>query len=438
MQGDNCMLNRKIMDKLLEWKQAKNKKCLLLVGARQIGKTFIVREFAKQNYESFIELNFFKFKEHKEIFSGSLDADTICKKISLQFENAQLIPEKTLLFFDEIQDCGQARTALKFLAEDNRFDVIASGSMLGVSFKQTMSIPVGYEQKLEMFALDFEEFLWAKGYTDNKIAIIKEYFDNKTKIDEFVNDIMFKHLREYMVVGGMPAVVKTFIETNNFGIVHQMQEEILASYLDDIAKYAPTTERVKARDCYLSIPQQLAKENKKFKYSLFDKDGKTRKYANSLDWLKDAGLIKICTNVSTPAFPLVAYNQADYFKVYGTDIGIIVSMFGFDMKSAIYYNKLKGPAKGGIYENLIADIFIKKYLPLNYYKPGEGQQEIEFLYAKDQTIVPVEVKASNGLSYSLDKFIEKYKPDLAYKFITGNLGQIDAKLTLPLYMAMFL
>jgi len=432
------MLNRRIMKNLLEWKQTKNKKCLLLVGARQIGKTFIAREFARQNYKSFIELNFFKFKEHREIFSGSLDADTICKKISLQFEGAELIPEKTLLFFDEIQECGQARTALKFLAEDNRFDVIASGSMLGVAYKQTQSIPVGYEQKLEMFSLDFEEFLWAKGFNSDKISIIKEYFDKKIKIEDSINNKMLEHLREYIVIGGMPAVVKTFIETSNFSATHKMQEEILASYLDDIAKYAPTTERVKARECYLSMPRQLAKENKKFQYSLFDRDGKTRKYINSLDWLKDAGLIKICTNVATPMFPLASYTQPNYFKIYGTDIGIVVSMFGFEMKAAIINNTLKGPAKGGIYENLIADILIKKYLPLNYYKPDEGQQEIEFLYTKEQTIVPIEVKAGAGATYSLDKFIEKYKPDLAYKFITGNLGQAAAKLTMPLYMAMFL
>jgi len=426
------------MNRLLEWKQTKKQECLLLVGARQIGKTFIVREFAKQNYENFVELNFFKHKEHRDVFSGSLDAITICKKISLLFEGVELIPGKTLLFFDEIQDCGQARTALKFLAEDNRFDVIASGSMLGVAFKQTKSIPVGYEKKLEMFALDFEEFMWAKGFGDEKVAMIKEYFDKKLKVDDFINDKMFEHLREYMVVGGMPAVVKAFLETSNFATVHKIQQDIINSYLDDIAKYAPTTERIKARDCYLSIPQQLAKENKKFQYSVFDKDGKTRKYANSLDWLVDAGLIKICTNVSTPSFPIVAYKEPSYFKVYGADIGITVAMFGFEMKAAIINNTLKGSSKGGIYENLIADILLKKYLPLNYYKPGETQQEIEFLYTKEQSIIPIEVKAGNSATYSLDRYIEQFTPDEAYKFVFGNLGSFGTKLTMPLYMALFL
>ena len=432
------MLKRKIMSKLLDWKQTKDRKCLLLVGARQIGKTFIVREFGRQYYERFIELNFLLNEEHKTIFNGSLSADAIYKKLSLYFDDIELIPGKTLILLDEIQECGAARTALKSLAEDNKYDVIASGSMLGVAYKQTASIPVGYESELEMFALDFEEFLWAKGMREDRIQIIKEYFDNRTQIEESINKIMFEHLREYMVVGGMPSVVNVFIKTNNFALVHKEQEEIIAGYKRDIAKYAPAPERVKARDCYISVPQQLAKENKKFQYVLFDKEGSSRKYTNSLEWLRDAGLIKMCTNVSTPSFPIVAYTQPQYFKVYGTDIGILVAMFGFEMKAAIINNTLKGPAKGGIYENLIADILLKKYLPLSYYKPGESREEIEFLYTKDQSIIPIEVKAGNSASQSLDKFILQFQPELAYKFITGNLGQVGAKLTMPLYMAMFL
>ena len=432
------MLKRKIMDQLLEWKQTKDRKCLLLIGARQIGKTFIVREFAKQYYESFVELNFLLNKEHKAIFNGSLSAEKIYKGLSLLFDDLKLVHGKTLIFLDEIQECGQARTALKSLAEDNKYDVIASGSMLGVAYKQTASIPVGYETQMEMFALDFEEFLWAKGIQEDRIHIIKEYFDKREQVPEAINNRMFEHMREYMVVGGMPSAVNVFIKTNNFALVHKEQEAILKGYKSDIAIYAPTPERVKARDCYLSIPEQLAKENKKFRYVVFDKEGNNRKYINSIDWLVDAGLVKMCANVSTPSFPIVAYKQANYFKVYGTDIGIIVAMYGFEMKAAIINNTLKGPAKGGIYENLIADILLKKYLPLNYYKPGESHQEIEFLYTLGQCIIPIEVKAGNSASKSLDKFIEQFKPKLAYKFITGNVGQVGAKLTMPLYMAMFL
>ena len=432
------MLKRKIMVTLTEWKNKKNKGCLLIKGARQVGKTFIVREFAKQNYDNFIELNFFLEPKHKEIFNGSLEMNEIIKRLTLQIPTAKFVEGKTLLLLDEIQECGEARTALKFIAEDNRFDCIASGSMLGVAYKNTASIPVGYETQLEMHSMDFEEFLWAIGFDATPIGYLKEYFDKKEKVPTAINDSYLEKLREYAVVGGMPAVVKKYIETKNFGEVHAEQEKIIASYLDDIAKYASAAEKPKARACYLSIPTQLAKENKKFQFSIVEKGGTSRKFDSSLEWLRDAGLIKFCNNVATPTFPLPAYNQTGYFKIYLTDIGILNAMFGFDMKAEVFNNTLKGPAKGGIYENLIADILLKKNLPLNYYKPGENKQKIEFLLSKSGSIIPLEVKASNSSTNSLNEFIKEFQPPYALKLITGNVGESETKLTLPLYMAMFL
>ncbi|MCL1967058.1 MAG: AAA family ATPase [Fibromonadales bacterium] len=431
------MFKRKFMQTLLEWKNSKGKKPLLVKGARQIGKTFIIREFGKQNYENVIELNFFKYAGHCKVFEGSLDPQKIYQEISL-LGLGELKAGKTLLFFDEIQDCGDARTAFKFLAEDNKFDIIASGSMLGIAYKQTRSIPVGYESQIEMFSMDFEEFLWAHGFNDEKINIYRSYFENKTKIEPFFNDRMFELLREYMIIGGMPAVVNKFLETNNFGEVHKTQIEIIDSYLDDIAKYAPTAEKPKARNCYLSLPKQLAKENKKFQFSVVEKKGTARKFDNSIEWLRDAGLIKLCNNVATPTFPLVAYTQAGYYKVYASDIGILNAMYGFEIKKAIYDNTLKGAMKGGIYENLIADILLKKNLPLYYYKPAENKQEIEFLYTQESNIIPLEVKSGNSATRSLDEFIKEFNPPYVLKFITGNIGQTGTKITLPLYMAMFL
>jgi len=428
------------MKTLLEWKNSKGKKPLLVKGARQIGKTFIIREFGKQNYENIIELNFSLYAEHKTFFDGNLDVNEIIRKITItkEFENEKFIPEKTLIFLDEIQDCGDARTALKSFAEDGRFDVIASGSMLGIAYKQTRSIPVGYESQIEMFSMDFEEYLWAHGFNDEKIKWYKDYFDNRTKVDEFLNEKMFSLLREYIVVGGMPAAVNKFFETNNFGELHKTQIEIIDSYLDDIAKYAPRAEKPKARNCYLSLPKQLAKENKKFQFAVVEKKGTARKFDNSIEWLRDAGLIKLCNNVATPTFPLVAYTQAGYYKVYASDIGILNAMYGFEIKKAIYDNTLKGAMKGGIYENLIADILLKKNLPLYYYKPAENKQEIEFLYTQDSNIIPLEVKSGNSTTRSLNDFIKEFNPPYALKFITGNVGQAGAKITLPLYMAMFL
>jgi len=427
------------MDTLVEWKNKKRTECLLVKGARQVGKTFIIREFGKQNYKNVVELNFFLFADHKKFFKGNLDANTIYSKLSLFFRDVKF-DKDTLLFLDEIQYCGQARTALKFLAEDGRCDVIASGSMLGIAYKEIASIPVGYEQQVEMFSMDFEEFLWAKGLREETISIFREHFISKQKIDEYMNDTMLAYMREYMIVGGMPSVAKIFVESGgDYNAVHTEQEKIIASYLDDVAKYAPAAVKPKARACYLSITKQLAKEtNKKFQYALVEKDGTGRKFDTSIDWLKDAGLIKLCNNVSTPQFPLVAYEQNDYFKVYASDIGILIAMYGFEIKAELYNNTLKGAVKGGIYENLIADILLKKRLPLNYFKLSENRQEIEFLYTHGSNVIPIEVKAGNTSSYSLNEFIAKYEPPYGLKFITGNIGQADKKITMPLYMAMFL
>ena len=431
-------LRRKMMDSLIKWKIEKGKECLLVNGARQVGKTFIIREFAKQNYENVIEINFLKRPKFKDAFEGDLEMNELIKKISAMDRSAAFTEEKTLLFLDEIQECGNARTALKFIAEDGRFDCIASGSMLGIAYKSTRSIPVGYERQIEMYSLDFEEFLWASGYDDVRIGYVKEYFDNKAIIPSSINDVFTEKLREYAIVGGMPSVVNVFIETNNFGMVHEEQQRIISSYLADITKYAPSTEKPKVRNCFLSIPAQLAKENKKFQYSVVEKGSRASTFGNSLEWLRDAGLIKFCYNVSTPTFPLPAYDQTSYFKVYMADIGLLVAMHGFDMKGEIYNNSLKGPAKGGIYENLIADILLKKGVPLNYYKPSESKQEIEFLLTKKGNIVPLEVKSKNGKTLSLDEFIERFDPLYALKLVFGNIGLNDRKLTMPHYMAMFL
>jgi len=436
--GRDIMLKRKIMDVLVEWKAERKKKCLLLKGARQVGKTFIVREFAKQNYDNIVELNFFTRPEFKDAFEGSLLMDNLIKKITSIDNSLRFTEGRTLLFLDEIQECGNARTALKPIAEDGRFDCIASGSMLGVSYRNTRSIPVGYEKQVEMFSLDFEEYLWAIGYDAAHIEHLKEYFVNREMVPKAINDAFMEKLREYGVVGGMPSVVNIFLRTKNFGLVHEEQRDIIASYLDDITKYATPTEKPKVKKCYLSIPDQLMRENKKFKYSVVEKGSNANKFENSLEWLADAGLLKICDNITTPMFPLPAYNRTDYFKVYITDIGILNAMYGQEMKNSFYMNTLAGPAKGGIYENLIADILLKRNIPLKYYRPGESIQEIEFLLTREERIIPLEVKAGNGRTPSLDNYIERYDPPYALKLITGNIGMNGKKLTLPLYMAMFL
>lgn len=431
------MLKRKILNDLINWKNTKDKECLLVKGARQVGKTYIIEEFGKNYYDNYVYLNFFRNPNLKNIFEGSLEASEIYKKMSIYIPNFKLVPN-TLIFLDEIQECPNARTALKFLAIDNKYDVIASGSLLGISYKSVPSIPVGYERQLTMYSLDFEEFLWAIGFNENSISYIKEHFENHEKIENGINDEMFRKLREYIVVGGMPDVVNTFIETNNFGDVQKTQDKILFDYNDDIIKYAENVEKPKIRKCYNSIPKQLAKENKKFQYSVVEKGSTSRKYADSVQWLVDANLVIPVYNVSNPILPLDAYSKEDYFKIYLNDIGLICAMYGFDIKAPILENSLSGSAKGGIYENLICDILTKRGYKLHFYKNDDNTQELEFLITQNSKIIPIEVKAGNSASVSLNNFIIEYKPPYAYKLITGNIGVSKTKITLPLYMAMFI
>ncbi len=432
------MLKRKIMKDLENWKKNKNNECLLLKGARQVGKTYIVEKFGKSNYTHFYSINFVKQPELMAIFEGNLDFESIIKKLSIYIPNFKFVEKNTLLFLDEIQECGNARVALKFLAQNNNIDVIASGSLLGIKYKNITSVPVGYETQLMMYPLDFEEFLWAIGINENAIEYLKEHFDNKEKIESPVNEEMLKKLREYIVVGGMPDVVNKYIKTNNFFEVHKVQEKVLNDYNDDIIKYATNYEKPKIRKTYSSVPRQLAKENKKFQFSSIEKGSTSRKFEDSVQWLVDAYLVTIVYNVSLPVIPLLAYEKENYYKVYLNDIGLLVAMYGFDTKKTILENTLSGPAKGGIYENLVCDILTKRGYKLNYYKVDDNSQEIEFLIQKDGKVIPIEVKAGNGSSISLNNFIKNYNPKITYKLINGNLGVNDNKITLPLYMAMFI
>lgn len=432
------MLKRKIYDYLLNWKKSKHQNCLLIKGARQIGKSFIIRKFGKENYKSLIEINFYEHPEYKDIFEGDLSANEIFKRISIAIPNANFFYHDTLIFLDEIQHCSNARTAIKFLAIDDRYDVISSGSLLGLHYKDIVSIPVGYETQIEMFSLDFEEFLWAYGYDDNTINNIRSYFIKKETIPNSINQKLHQLIREFMVVGGMPDVVKTFFKTNNFKEVYNKQLSILAEYEDDIKKYAALSDRQKISNCYYSIPRQLSKEYTKFQYKVIEPRGNARKYENSINWLIDAGMIKQIYNVSTPQIPLKAYEKPDQFKIYGTDIGLVTALYGFETQSALIKNVLKGAAKGGIYENLIFDILNKNGIYTAYLKKEGNTQEIEFLIEKDCSVVPIEVKSVQGNALSLNEFIKNFNPKIAYKLTGTNVGQVDSLITIPHYLAIFI
>lgn len=444
-QGGDFMLKRKMYDYLLNWKTTKEKECLLIKGARQIGKTYLVREFGKSEYESFIEINFHSQNSLKTIFEGDKTAEEIYKKITLNIPGVNLIPGKTLIFLDEIQKCAEARTALKFLAEDGRFDVIASGSLLGLTYgmdddkevKPIESVPVGYEKAVMMYSLDFEEYLWACGYKQDSLEYLKDYFTSGEKIQNDINDKFEALVREYIVVGGMPEVVANFMEFKDFNKVQEIQEKILYSYSDDISQHAKGAEKVKVKQCYDSILRQLARENRKFKYSEIEKKATSRKFGDSVLWLKDANMANVCYNVTTPYLPLKAYEKDNEFKLYINDTGLLLAMFGFETKRAFLNNQLKGFAKGGIYENFVADTLVKNGYTLYYYKKNDSL-ELEFVIEKDGEVIPIEVKAGNTATVSLNSFIDEFNPGIAFKIIGGNIGKNENKLTLPHYLTMFI
>jgi len=431
------MLTRKLSAQLLNWKDTPNKKCLLVKGARQVGKTTTIEKFAKENYKHYVYMNFDKTPAYQSIFDSNLDVETLIKKISLVIPNAELVPGETLIFLDEIQECPNARTALKFLTLDGRFDVIASGSMLGIKYKEVRSYPVGQVDYLEMHSFDFEEFLWANGISLKSIADIKEYFDTKTPVPAAMHNKMMELFKEYIVVGGMPAVVQEFVSTHNFANVLRLQRNIISDYEDDIAKYAEENQKAKAKACFRSIPKHLSKDYKKFQYSVVEKGGNARKYGGSLDWLLDAGMISFCNNLEIPELPLEGNSVSGEFKVYMRDTGLLVAMLDEGTAKDIIDGNL-GIYKGAIFENIIADIFTKSGKKLYYFEKN-NRLEIDFFIRLDSKAVGVEVKsADNTKSKSLNTLIGHYGVERGIKLSAKNVGRAGNVESFPLYMAMFL
>ena len=433
------MLRRKFYEKLLEWKKKPRKKPLLVRGARQVGKTFIIRQFAK-TYDSYVELNFLKSPEHGRIFEGALDAESIYSRITLIVKDVHLVPGRTLIFLDEIQKCGAARTALKFLAEDGRYDIVASGSLLGIQQNGVASIPVGYEETAVMYSLDFEEFLWAKGYADAHIASAREAFAKCGKVDDLLNAKFHEETRDYIAIGGMPAVVDAFSVNRDYGEADAIQRGIIRDYMGDILNYAPDAEKPKVRSCFLSIPRQLAREseNRKFKYAEVEKGVGARKYGNSVEWLRDAEIAEMAYNLTAPLYPLSAYVDDSIFKLYLSDIGLLTAMYGFGMKASVVGGTISGTVKGALYENLVASCLVRNGHQLRYIRDKHEPLEVEFLVEVEDMVVPIEVKASNSSTASLDRLLARDDIPFGYKLTGGNVGVCGKKTTLPHYMVMFL
>ena len=436
------MLKRKITDTLSAWKAGPNRKPIILKGCRQCGKTFAAQHFAHANYQSVVYINFFENPGAKDIFAGSLNVDQTTLMASAYLgSSARFIPNETVLILDEIQECPQARTALKFFCLDGRYDVIATGSLLGVAGygEQPASIPVGYETVIDMHPLDFEEFCWANGLPETAIDLLRNCLNIETPIPAAIHSRMRSLLLEYAVVGGMPDAVQTFVDSRDMSSVLRIQRDIVRAYEDDMVKYAPTADKPLIKQCFQSIPRQLAKENKKFQYSLIKKGSTAARFAGSLQWVEDAGITVRCRNLSITELPLDGNAIEDQFKVYMADTGLFVSMLEDGTQFDILNGNLFG-YKGAIFENLIADIFSKMNRRLYYFRKDSGL-ELDFVIRHKGQCTPVEVKANDGNAKSVKtvlKHPEKYHVESAIKLADLNLGRKDGILTLPLYMAFLL
>lgn len=438
------MLKRKIESVLAEWKESKIKKPLVIKGLRQCGKTFIARKFAENHYENVVYVNFIIEPDKKSAFAGNIDVDTIILNLSAMIPNCEFVEGKTCIILDEIQECREARTALKSFQMDGRFDVIATGSLLGVkgygekkrdNVGGQDSVPVGYETVVEMYPLDFEEFLWANGISDAVISSLKSCFENETVVPEGVHRAMLDLLYRYVIVGGLPEVVNTYLETKNIERIYKVQRTLLSEYEEDMVKYAADADKPHIRECFESIPKQLAKENKKFQYSVVRKGGRASQYMGSIQWLEDAGIVRRCFNMSITELPLDGNAIKDCFKVYTTDVGIFMAMLDYGTQVDILKGNLLA-YKGAIFENLIADFLCKSGQRLYYFHKESGL-ELDFLVRFKGECFILEVKAKTGKAKSMATVLKNrniYHVNNAIKLGQYNVGREGNVLTIPLYM----
>ena len=446
------MLKRKIEDSLTLWKDSTGHKPLVIMGIRQCGKTFIAQHFAKTNYKTVVYINFIKQPERITAFLGAKDVNTILLNLSAQISGVTFTPGETCFIFDEIQECLEARTSLKFFKEDGRFDVIATGSLLGVQgygdelkkqhrrLSKTKdsginSVPVGSEDIIEMYPLDFEEFLWANGMSTGVIDALSKCYAQESPVPAGIHVALKNMLNLYVAVGGLPDAVNAFLRTNNMNEVRKVYQSILKEYRDDMVKYAPDKDKPHIRECFNSVPKQLAKENKKFQYSKVKPGGRGETYAGSLQWLEDAGIICRCYNTDITGLPMEGNAKDNVFKVYMSDIGLLVEMLGEGTRADILQGNLGG-FKGAIYENLMADTLHKKTQNLYYFQKDSGL-ELDFLVRMNGECVPLEVKAKSSKAKSARTVLnhpEKYHVKQIIKFGDYNIGREGQLLTLPSYM----
>ncbi|MBQ2538155.1 MAG: ATP-binding protein [Ruminococcus sp.] len=434
-------LKRKIDDFLKEWKEDADRKPLIVKGPRQVGKTESIKRFADANYESVVEINFYEEPKYKNIIGNGYSAADIIKNISLLDPSKSFIEGKTLLFFDEIQELPEIATSLKFFKTDGRFDVICSGSLLGIHYKRIESNSVGYKTDYEMYSMDFEEYLWALGYGDNFIEDMLAHMKELKPFSDVEFKVFDRLFLDYCVLGGMPAVVRDFTEKKNFEGSLATQRQLMLDYEEDIRKYAEGLDQGKILSVFRSIPAQLAKDNKKFQFSKVSRSARAKDYAGCIEWLNDAGLINICYCLNFPELPLKGNYDSNKFKIYLRDTGLLISMLDEEAQDDLRANQNLGVYKGALFENIVGEALVKSGYQLYYYKRDNSTLEEDFFVRTKDSLVPVEVKAGSNRSKSLQTLISgKNYSDIKFgiKLCRGNIGYQNDIYTFPYFCAFLL
>ena len=436
------LLKRKIDSCLLYWKSNPKRKPLVVKGARQVGKTESIRAFGKANYKSVIEINFVLQKKFRAIFDDGYEVDTIVRNISLLEPSWKFIPHETLIFFDELQKCPDCATSLKSFCVDGRYDVICSGSLMGIYYEEIESNAVGFKEDYEMHSMDFEEFLWAKGYQEDQVDDLYQHMLTLQPFSKIELDTMTDVFRDYMTLGGMPEVVKMYIDNGHFGGTLKLQRQLLKDYEEDITKYAKETDKAKILAVYSHISTFLAKENKKYQISKIAKGARNREYIGAVEWLKEAGVVNVCHCLNNAELPLKGNYQVDFYKLYYHDTGLLIASLDEEAQEDLRANKNYGTYKGAIYENVVGEMLRKSgYEQLYFFKHDNPSLEMDFFVRDSDSLVPVEVKAKDGATASLNNLIkwDSY-PDVKYgiKFGYKNIGWNGQFYTFPYFLAFLL
>lgn len=419
------LLKRKIDKYLTDWKNRSDRKPLIIKGARQIGKTRSVEWFAGQNYASVIEINFIEQKKYREIFNDGFEVDAILKNISLLNPELKFIPGNTIFFFDELQACPNCATSLKFFKLDGRFDVICSGSLMGISYNEIESNSVGYKEDYEMHSMDFEEFLWAMGYNDEFTADLLSQMLDVRPLSELQMDTLMSLFRDYVIIGGMPEVVSTYVRNKNFSGTLDIQRQLLKDYEEDITKYVEGLDKAKVKAVYNHISTFLAKENKRFQITKIARNARNRDYMGCVEWLADAGVVNVCYCLNQPELPLKGNYDLKMYKIYFKDTGLLIASLDEEAQEDLRANRNLGTYKGAIYENIVGDMLVKQGYRLFYYHSDRPALEMDFFIRDADSLIPVEVKANGGATASLNRLLndDKYN-DVKYGIKLGyrNIG----------------